>query len=249
MAWPRCVWPSPKRVKVQAMTEIHDRIESLIAAYAMGAIPEDEVPAIRAHILSCEICFAEAESYTEALGALATSVEPVPLPKGFAERVLKEARGESPAPAAKEAARGRTWRRFLVPGLAVLAVISLVATSLALIGSLERQDEYERVVASLVRDPNALELRGPGGAEGVLASTEEGSVLVTVDLGEAPRGRDYQLWLIEDGVPTPSETFDVTGSVVVIETKLDAGSFEGAAITVEPEGGSEQPTTDPVLSS
>ena len=248
MAWrsfaPRC----PTHVKVQTMSDIHDRIESVIAAYAMGAVPEDEVPAIRAHILSCEVCFVEAESYTEVLAALATSIEPVPLPKGFTERVLNEARGELPA-APKEVARTRTWRRLLVPGLAVLAVLSLFGTTLALFGSLNRQNEYERVVASLVRDPDALELDGPGGAEGVLASTNEGSVLVTVDLGEAPRGRDYQLWLIKDGVPTPSETFDVTGSVFVIETKLDVGSFEGAAVTVEPEGGSQQPTTDPVLST
>lgn len=249
MGSPNFVSRSPKRVKVRTMTEIHDRIESMIAAYAMGAVPEDEVPAIRAHILSCETCFAEAESYTEALAALATSVEPVPLPKGFAERVLTEARGESPAPVTREGARNRTWRRFLVPGLAVLAAISLFGTTLALVGSLERQDEYERVVASLVRDPDALSLDGPGGAQGVVASGKEGSVLVAVDLGAAPRGRDYQLWLIEDGVPVPDVTFDVTGSVVVVESKFDLSDYEGAAITVEPEGGSQQPTTDPVLSS
>ena len=231
------------------MSEIHDRIETVIAAYAMGAVPEDEVPAIRAHILSCEECFAEAESYSEALAALTMTVEPVPLPKGFAERVLEEARAASPAASKETASKRHTWRRFLVPGLAALTIVSLLVTTLTLVGSADRQREYDSIVASLVRDREAFSLEGPGGAEAVLASSDEGSVLVAVDLGEAPRGRDYQLWLIKDGVPTPSVTFDVTDPVVVVESNVDLDEYEAAAITVEPDGGSRQPTTDPVLSS
>lgn len=230
------------------MNEIHDRIESLIAAYAMGAVPEEEVPAIRAHILSCEACFAEAESYTEALEALATSIAPVPLPHGFAERVVSAARGDSVEQAGRVGA-ARRWWRALAPVVAVAATISLLGTTIALVRSTERQRDYERIVAALVRDPDALSLRGPGGAEATLASSDGGLVLVAVDLGEAPRGRDYQLWLMKDGVPAPSVTFDVSGSVVVVESEDDLQGYEGAAITVEPDGGSRQPTTDPVLSS
>ena len=230
------------------MNEIHERIESLIAAYVMGAVPEEEVPAIRAHILSCEACFAEAESYTEALAALTTSVEPVPLPKGFTQRVLDEVRGPSTASPRAKPARGRLWG-VLVPGIAVIAVLALLTTTFALVRSIDHRRDYEQVVASIVRDRDAFSLEGPGGAEAVLASSEEGLVLVAVDLGEAPRGRDYQLWLMKDGVPTPGVTFDVEGSVVVVESDADVEGYEGAAITVEPDGGSREPTTDPVLSS
>ena len=230
------------------MNEIHDRIESLIAAYAMGAVPEDEVPAIRAHILSCEACFAEAESYTEALAALSISVAPVPLPDGFTARVLSAARGEA-VPPAERSGVARRWWRVLAPVVAVVATISLLGTTVALVRSADRQREYDRVVAALIRDPDALSLHGPGGAEAVLASTDDGLVLVTLELGEAPRGRDYQLWLMNDGVPEPSVTFDVTGSVVVVESEDDLEGYEGAAITVEPDGGSLQPTTEPVLTS
>lgn len=229
--------------------EIHDRIQSLIAAYAMGAVPEDEIPRIRSHILSCETCFAEAESYTEALAMLAVSVEPVDLPPDFPDRVLQAARGDTTALAKrpKVASRARRWR-MLAPALAVVAVISLLGTTAALVRSMDRQRQYEQVVASLVSDRDALTLDGPGGAEAVVASTDDGLVLVAVDLGEAPRGRDYQLWLIKDGLPTPSVTFDVDDSVVVVESTGDLVSYDGAAITVEPDGGSRQPTTEPVLS-
>src|SRR5688572_15658775 len=95
MVWPSCTRRSRARARRPVMTDAHEEVQSLIAAYAMGAVPEDEIPAIRAHILSCEICFAEAESYTDVLSALATSVPPVPLPAGLAERVVAEARGSS----------------------------------------------------------------------------------------------------------------------------------------------------------
>lgn len=230
------------------MNDIHESIESLIAAYAMGAVPEEEVPAIRAHILSCEACFAEAESYTEALAALATSVAPASVPEGFADRVLTKARGEPVSPARGTGA-GRRFRRALAPVVAVVATIFLLGTTVALLRATDREREYQRVVASLARDPDAFSLEGPGGAEAMLASSDGGLVLVAVDLGEAPRGRDYQLWLIKDGVPTPGVTFDVTESIVVVESDEDLDAYEGAAITVEPDGGSRQPTTDPVLST
>lgn len=233
------------------MTDAHEEIQSLIAAYAMGAVPEDEVPAIRAHILSCEICFAEAESYTDVLSMLAASVPSVPLPAGFAERVAAAARGESPeaAPGTSVPSRRRWTWRSVMPAAALLSVLSLIGTSVALVRSADREREYMSAVASLVRDPDAFTLEGPGGAEARLASTGEGLVLVAVDLGEAPAARDYQLWLIKDGVPTPGVTFDAGGSVVLVEAAQDLEGYEGAAITVEPEGGSRRPTTDPVLST
>ena len=230
------------------MNDIHERIQSLIAAYAMSAVPEDEVPAIRAHILSCETCFAEAESYTESLEVLATSVQPVALPSGFTDRGLGDIRAPSPAQP-KQRATSRSFWRIVVPGVAALVILSLFGTTFALVRSMDRQRVYEKVVASIVSDPDAFPLRGPGGAQAVLASSDEGLVLVAIDLGEAPRGRDYQLWLMKDGVPTADATFDVTDSVVILESPADLDRYDGAAITVEPEGGSRQPTTDPVLST
>jgi hypothetical protein len=92
-------------------------------------------------------------------------------------------------------------------------------------------------------------LVGAGGAEGLVAGTSGGSVLVAVDLGEAPADHDYQLWLMKDGEPVPAETFDVSNGLVLVESRHSLDGFDGAAITVEPEGGSQAPTTEPVLVS
>lgn len=232
------------------MNEIHDRIRSLIAAYALGSVPEDEIPAIRAHILSCEECFEETESFAAVSMTLTEVVEPVELPNGFAERVLAEIHEET----ARKDEPKRNWasisaKRLLLAGAVTIVIALLALTTSSYLGSLSRQREYQRVIAALIHDPNAFSLTGPGGAEAVLASTAEGSVLVAVDLGEAPAGRDYQLWLMEDGTPVPAETFDVSDSVVIVELSREISGFDGAAVTVEPEGGSEQPTTEPVLAS
>ena len=70
-------------------------------------------------------------------------------------------------------------------------------------------------------------------------------------LPPAPAGRVYQLWLIRDGKPVPSNVFtsDAQGRSVVTGIELPA-SIDGVsavAITEEPEGGSAAPTTQPFL--
>ncbi|MEA2517173.1 MAG: hypothetical protein QOG16_1011 [Actinomycetota bacterium] len=231
------------------MTNIHEEIRSLLAAYVMDAVPPEEVPAIRAHILSCEECFAEADSYAESLVALSISVGPSPLPAGFADRVVRAATGEPEASVVKKAPRLQWLRPVVLRVGAGLAVAALVVTSFSLANSIQQQRRYERIVASLVRDQGAFRLEGPGGAVAVLAPSAHGTTLVATNLGATSEGSDYQLWLMKDGVPTPSETFDVSDPIVIIDSEQALAGFDGAAITVEPDGGSSQPTTEPVLST
>lgn len=237
------------------MSDIHGEIRSLLAAYVMDAVPAEEIPAIRAHILSCEECFQEADGYAESLAALAASADPSPLPAGFADRVVQAAIGPSeqettPANAGRaDLARPPWFRRVALSTGAAFVVVVVAVAGVSLVNSLQREREYERIVASLIQEEGALHLEGPGGAAAVIAPTEGGSTLVALDLGEAPEGSDYQLWLMKDGVPTPSETFDVSGSIVIVDSVDALDSYDGAAITVEPDGGSTQPTTEPVLST
>ena len=68
-------------------------------------------------------------------------------------------------------------------------------------------------------------------------------------LKPVPAGRAYQLWFIKDGAPVPSVTFkpESGGRVRVESIPVPAdGDVSAAAITVEPEGGSAQPTS-PIL--
>jgi anti-sigma-K factor RskA len=65
-----------------------------------------------------------------------------------------------------------------------------------------------------------------------------------------PAGRAYQLWFIKDGKPVPSVTFkpEPDGHVSVESIPVPAdGNLSAAAVTVEPEAGSAQPTSPIVL--
>jgi anti-sigma-K factor RskA len=64
-----------------------------------------------------------------------------------------------------------------------------------------------------------------------------------------PAGRTYQLWFIQDGKPVPSVTFnpEPVGHARVEQIAVPRdGDVSAAAVTVEPEGGSAQPTS-PIL--
>jgi anti-sigma-K factor RskA len=68
-------------------------------------------------------------------------------------------------------------------------------------------------------------------------------------LKPVPQGRAYQLWFIKDGKPVPSVTFkpEPTGQARVEQVQVPAdGTVSAAAITIEPEAGSQQPTS-PIL--
>jgi anti-sigma-K factor RskA len=68
-------------------------------------------------------------------------------------------------------------------------------------------------------------------------------------LKPVPSGREYQLWFIKDGKPVPSVTFkpEPDGHAKVEQIQVPAGgALSAAAVTVEPAGGSPQPTS-PIL--
>ena len=74
------------------------------------------------------------------------------------------------------------------------------------------------------------------------------AVLVTSDLPAAPKGHVYELWYFDrEGRPVraglmPRGTADAT-----VLLSGDAGKARGVGITVEPAGGSKQPTTKPIV--
>ncbi|HET7468132.1 MAG TPA: anti-sigma factor [Gemmatimonadales bacterium] len=69
-------------------------------------------------------------------------------------------------------------------------------------------------------------------------------------LKPVPSGKAYQLWFIKDGAPIPSVTFkpEPDGHAEVEHVTVPgAGVLSAAAVTVEPEAGSAQPTSPVVL--
>jgi anti-sigma-K factor RskA len=95
-------------------------------------------------------------------------------------------------------------------------------------------------------------LHGSGPAEGINGfaafPADEGGYMVMTDVPAAPAGKTYQAWYIVDGTPTSAGTMaaDADGNVVASGLQPMQGT-EVIAVTVEPAGGSAQPTSDPII--
>src|SRR4029453_6246100 len=79
----------------------------------------------------------------------------------------------------------------------------------------------------------------------------QSAVLVVTGLPPLEPGKTYQVWLIA-GAPVSAGllTVDSEGRGVFVVTKTESiGSFQSLGISVEPDGGSPQPTGDIVILS
>jgi len=82
--------------------------------------------------------------------------------------------------------------------------------------------------------------------------TSRSAVLVIAGLPELAPGQTYQVWLIDSGGPKSAGllSVDSKGQAVLILTSDEAiGSFKSLGISVEPDGGSQQPTGEIVVLS
>jgi anti-sigma-K factor RskA len=236
----------------------HDEVRELIVPYVLGALSPEEAPFVRAHILSCDECMAEADSYSDVAAKMALSADPIPLPDDFADKVMAtategaaEVAAEVPLTPARAAGRSRRFRFGLVPALASLAVVLAIAVlSVSLVRTRGQLDVYERVVSSVLHSDEGMELRGAGAVARVVP-TSGGSVFAATGMQEAPDNHTYELWFVDDGRPVSAGTFSVTNGVAVLESSRSLGGFEAAAVTIEPAGGSPdgRPSTDPIMTA
>ncbi|HEX7738748.1 MAG TPA: anti-sigma factor, partial [Marmoricola sp.] len=86
-----------------------------------------------------------------------------------------------------------------------------------------------------------------GGTVTMVNSRDVGrAVLVTRDISAPPSGRTYELWLQDArGNMHPAGLVEGGGSRTLV-LKGDSSGAKGAGITVEPAGGSTQPTSAPI---
>ncbi|MFE7812172.1 anti-sigma factor domain-containing protein [Streptomyces sp. NPDC057433] len=151
---------------------------------------------------------------------------------------------------------GRRHRMPLfVPFATATAAAALVVAALFAVQENRTQDQLTaerdraREIAHVLAAPDALAGSGRdarGGTIGVIASASERSAVVTLGgYGNPPNGRVRQLWLMRPGVqPRSLGLFE--GDVPLVASGLDA-SATSLAVTVEPDGGSPQPTTQPIV--
>lgn len=243
----------------------HEELQEMLASYAIGALPEEEMPVVRDHILTCRECMEEADAFAAAVPALALSVQPVDLPPGFTDAVFTKVREQQPV---QVAAPRRSWSLFPRLAIGSLALAAVVLTGALIDARSDAQDAKQRLVAlheqverneevlsTFVRHEDGWRLEGSSGAVGRMVPDADGATFAVAGLPRAPEGHVYQLWLVRGAcgdqpcAPTSAGVFDVDGRLALVDVDRSIRNFAGAAVTLEPAGGSEQPTTKPLLAS
>ncbi|GIG40808.1 anti-sigma factor [Cellulomonas phragmiteti] len=148
--------------------------------------------------------------------------------------------------AARRRARRPNWLAVAAIAVGAAAVPASVAWQQA--QEADRAREQAQVLAALLAEPDTEVVRGQveggGTAVGVLGTDQ--AVFTATGLEDPGAGREYQLWVIRDGVAVPDAVMpDRSGEVRAVTDAFAAG--DALAVTVEPRGGSLEPTTVPVV--
>ncbi len=228
-----------------------EEVHELTAAYALDALGDAEEAEYEAHLRHCDRCRDELAALQEGATALAYAAPPAVPPAGLRERILEQARSERP----NVVPLRPRWALRAATAVAAAAAVAAVGVGVWAAGLSSSLTE-ERVARDRLENATQI-LAQPAadripidGADGVLVVAPTGeAALVLTGLDPAPDGRTYEAWVIEGKKPRPAGLFDVRdeATVVPLERSVPAGAI--VAVTLEPEGGVEEPTGTPLFSA
>ena len=239
-------------------------------SYALGALDADEVAAFEKHLAEHAETRNEATELGDTAVLLGLAVPPVSPPASLKASLMAQldatpqVSAEPPAPApsaappllagrAETRARARWSSRPVVALASAAAVIGLIAGGGAVATSVfqnnQRQEQADLFAAiNAASDSQRRSVEVADGTATLVWSEElQASALIVDGLERLPSSKDYELWYIGESGIRSAGILSADGSRTwrVLEGSMQAGDVVG--VTVEPRGGSEQPTTDPII--
>jgi anti-sigma-K factor RskA len=230
-------------------------------AWVLGALPEDERERFAAHLAGCDICrreVAELQMVADTLPLAAPQIAPPPELK---ERIMSAVRAEAavleaagpeadvapvPAPAADRPPREKKKRRWFIglrPIPAAFAAAVLIALGVTGGILLSQSGSSGTTVQAQVVVPQSPNARAS------LTVADDRATLNVDDFPAPPAGRVYQVWLKRPGQPPDPTTalFRVRDGSATVDVPGSVKGVDQVLVTAEPDGGSQQPTRDPVI--
>ena len=234
----------------------HDR--DLAGAYALNALSTEDRAAYERAIEGSEEARSEATELQDTAVILGLSVAPVEPPAALRARLLETVATTpqrvdvAPTPA-EHRARAR-WSRPITVLTSAAAALALIVAGVAVgTTSLHPEPSFQDAqMAAIKRAPDVQELQ----AELATGQTVTlrwshalaSSAVIVDDFEPAPRDMVYQLWYIDADGARPAGILSIVDdgrSWRVLDGTMDADDMVG--VTIEPGGGSQQPTTDPIV--
>lgn len=255
------------------------RIEELLPFYVLDALTEEERAWVDSYLVQHPEARQQLRELERGATALVQGIQPVEPPPQVKEALMKrvhaDAKTRTAASAANEPSR-RLDLAALLRGLslaaAALAIVWIVILNRQLaqlrsevaelnerlaaqseslqqiITNLPQTNPSEVITVSLTGTEIQPQVQG----QLIADPNEQSAVLVISGLPPLESGRTYQVWLIASQSPVSAGllTVDETGqAVLIVAAQSEIGSFDALGISIEPEGGSEQPTGEIVVLS
>ena len=210
-------------------------LHELTAGYALDALDPAERVAYEEHLSSCERCREDLQAFWQVSGALAHAAGgPMP-PASLRRRILEQARSE------RSNVVPFRRRRFVAPALSSAAAVAAVAAiGLGLWAtSLSRDLDGAESELAVLGDPTARTYESASGEANLVVTASGEAALVVRTLAPAPAGKDYEIWIFENGVARRAGLFERPG-VALLTRRLEPG--QSVAVTLEVDGGVDAPT-------
>jgi anti-sigma-K factor RskA len=216
--------------------------DAVLVDYALGTLPRAQVEEVELFLRAHPDSAGRVRRIQDELAQLVLSLPGETVSRASEDALLDRLRRHRQPPVetgSKRAAEDRPSYRWAAFGLA--AALGLAAW-LAL-GPFSSSGRVERQVARYQAEPGALSTRlvTPDGAEiGTLVRLNDDRLFVAFE--EVPASGVYQLWEIRDG---SAESLAVVEGRISLTAPVADGSL--FAVTLEPAGGSDRPTSDPLV--
>jgi anti-sigma-K factor RskA len=253
-----------------------DALLDLAPAYALGALSAEEAQRFEAYLATSPEAQREVAEYREIGALLALSeAEARPAPDLGSRVLARVSEQKTTTLAARRPAATPGRPAPLLWGALAASLIAAAGLGAGLISLRGRVDALQTELAAReqtlsererllrARDATLNAILEPGVKLFQLTSSGDPEPLIQLfwdqrhnvailhgfQLRSVPPGRAYQLWFVKDGKPVPSITFqpESSGKAKVERIPVPTGgTLSAAAITVEPESGSSQPTS-PIL--
>jgi anti-sigma-K factor RskA len=235
------------------MNESHQRWNDEVAAYMLGALDPAEAAELERHLEGCERCRERVRWLEPAVRLLPEEVERVEPPAPLRERVMAEVRADAAEAGAPERAtragrRSGGWlSRFgggafgwrPLAGLAVM-VLALVAVASYEIGD----GGSEGGGAAQVYTAG----KAPGITAEMVAEEEGGGTLRLANVHRVPEEKVLEAWVQREGTVEPVPALFVPDREGNASTMIeDMDGVEVVMVTFEPKGGSDAPTSKPIV--
>jgi len=253
------------------MSEMNnERFEDLKDAFVLDALPEEERRSFEEYLAAHPERQAELDELGAVAGLLAFAPQEQEAPPELRRRVMEVVEAEA-APRRNEResvfARlaGYIGVRDIAFGAAALLLIGLLSWNLLLQGQVENlQGEVQNAQGQVTdlqaqvqdaqdQQTQTITLSGTWadqGADAEVASINEDRIILVADnLPSVPEGQTCQIWVIKGDLPESSGLFQPGDDETAAPITTPIKEGDTIAVTVEPAGGSEQPTSDPVLSA